>query len=239
MIWRSLVDRLQARFTFHLVDLPGYGQSEQFEGQDVRLRALARALVEWLISMRLDRPVLVGHDFGAATVLGAHLVEEYPVKAIAVSDGVVLSPWGLEFSRNVHEHPDIFAAMPGYIHSAVLKAVLRTGMWQNPSQELVDALVAPFLGEEGQAAYYRHIAQFDYEYTDILEPLYPGLEVPLLVLWGERDQWVDIHQGRRLAEISPTAQLKTLPDAGHFAMLDTPGLFSTYVDEWLTSLNLQ
>lgn len=235
-IWRPVVNRLQDRYTFHLLDLPGYGQSSKFEGQDVRLRALTRALTEWLAHVQLDHPVLVGHDFGAATVLGAHLVEEYPVRAIAISDGVVLSPWGSEFSRHVHEHPEIFAAVPEYIHAAVFRAHVATAMWQNPSPEIVEALAAPFLGEEGQAAYYRHIAQFDYEYTDILEPLYPGLEAPLLVLWGERDDWVDIDQGRRLVELAPDAEWIGLPDAGHFAMLDTPGLFSSYLDEWLTAL---
>lgn len=236
MIWRPVVNRLQDRYTFHLLDLPGYGQSSKFDGQDVRLRALTQALTEWLGHLQLDHPVLVGHDFGAATVLGAHLVEEYPVRALAISDGVVLSPWGSEFSRHVHEYPDIFAAVPEYIHSALLRAHIATAMWQNPSRELVDSLVAPFLGEEGQAAYYRHIAQFDYEYTDILGPLYPDLEIPLLVLWGERDEWVDIDQGRRLVDLAPDAELKTLPDAGHFAMLDTPGLFSSYLDGWLIDL---
>jgi len=91
VVWDGVVARLKERYRFHLLDLPGYGQSEKFEGQEVRLRSFARVLGEWLEAKGLEDPILVGHDFGAGTVLGAHLIEKVPVTAICVSDGVVLS----------------------------------------------------------------------------------------------------------------------------------------------------
>lgn len=233
VVWRQVVARLSDRYRLHVLDLPGYGQSAKFEGQDVRLRALAGSLAGWLDHMRLDRPVLVGHDFGATTVLGAHLVHESPVSAIVITDGVVLSPWGTAYSRHVKEHEDVFASVPGYIHDVTLRAHLSTAVSRSLAPELMDELVAPWLGDEGQAAYYRQVGQFDYGFTDELEKLYPEIEVPLLVLWGEEDRWVDVSEGARFAGMVPHSELITLPDAGHFVMLDTPGLFSRYLGEWL------
>lgn len=236
VVWRQVLARLSDSYRLHVLDLPGYGQSAKFEGQDVRLRALARSLAGWLDHMGLDQPVLVGHDFGAATVLGAHLVEGSPARAVAIADGVVLSPWGTAYSRLVKEHKEVFAAVPGYIHEATLRAHLSTAVSRTLRPELMDELVTPWLGDEGQAAYYRQVGQFDYGFTDELEKLYPGIDVPLLVLWGEEDRWVEVSEGGRFAGLVPHSEFVTLPDAGHFVMLDTPGLFSRYLGEWLGHL---
>lgn len=236
LIWQPVVRRLAGRYRFRLLDLPGYGRSAKFEGQEVRLRSFARVLAEWMHALGLVDPVLVGHDFGAATVLGANLVEGFPVSAICIGDGVVLSPWGTPFSRHVKQHHQVFAAVPDHVHTATLQAHLATGMSRTPPPELVRALVEPWRGPVGQPAYYRQVAQYDEEYTDRLEPLYPQLDVPFLILWGEEDGWVDIGEGRRLAGLVPHSEFLTLPDAGHFSMLDTPGLFCQHLDRWLSRL---
>ncbi|MFP3882588.1 MAG: alpha/beta fold hydrolase [Actinomycetota bacterium] len=237
VVWRRVVARLSDSYRLHVLDLPGYGQSAKFEGQDVRLRALARALSGWLDHMGLDSPVLVGHDFGAATVLGAHLVEGAPVSAIAIADGVVLSPWGTPYSRLVKEHEHVFAAVPGYIHEATLRAHLATAVSRTLPPGLMDELIAPWLGDGGQAAYYRQVGQFDYGFTNELEMLYPDIEASLLVLWGEEDRWVDISEGARFADMVPHSEFITLPDAGHLVMLDTPSLLARSLGEWLERLD--
>ena len=80
------------------------------------------------------------------------------------------------------------------------------------------------------------MAQYDHNYTTRLEQLYPAIQVPTLVLWGEEDRWGDIEVGRRLHSLIPGARMETLPDAGHFSMLDCPGLFARLLDRWLASL---
>ncbi|RMD62412.1 MAG: alpha/beta hydrolase [Alphaproteobacteria bacterium] len=100
VIWDGVTSRLSGKYRFHLFDLPGYGQPEKFDGQDVRLRSFAKVLAELIRFKGLKAPILISHDFGMATVFGCHLIEGTPVKAICISDGVVLSPWGTPFSRH-------------------------------------------------------------------------------------------------------------------------------------------
>lgn len=233
VVWGGVVERLKHKYRFHLLDLPGYGQSEMSEDQNVRLRSFALVLTEFVQELGIDNPILVGHDFGAATVFGAHLVEKLPVRAICISDGVVLSPWGTAFSRHVKEHESTFANVPEYVHEAVIRAHLKTALAREADAALFDSLIAPWLGEEGQSAYYRQVGQYDYDYTVQLGKLYPSIEIPTMIFWGEEDKWVDISEGRRLQGIIPNAEFETLPDAGHFAMIDTPGLFAKKLDAWL------
>jgi pimeloyl-ACP methyl ester carboxylesterase len=225
LIWHNVIPALEADFTCYFLDLPGYGQSAKFEGQDLRLRALAQTIKGFCTHLGLQ-PHLVGHDFGAAAVLGAHLVEGLAARSLTIADGVVLSPWGTPFSRLVKAHESVFAAVPAYIHRAVLAAHLRTAMSHSPSSELLDSLIEPWTGEVGQKAYYRNIGQFDYDYTAELEKLYPRIDIPTTVIWGEEDRWVDISEGKRFAALIPEARFEALPDAGHFSMLDTPAPFA-------------
>jgi pimeloyl-ACP methyl ester carboxylesterase len=235
LIWREVVDRLAPSYRVHWLDLPGYGASEKFAGQDVRLRVFARVLHEFIEHVGLARPHLVGHDFGAAAVLGAHLIEKVPVASLAVADGVVLNPWGTPFSLHVKEHESVFANVPDYIHRAVLSAHLATAVARPLPNDLEEELISPWTGEDGQPAYYRQVALYDHAYTAELETFYPDIDVPMLILWGEQDGWVDIEVGRRLNTLIPQSRMETLPDAGHFSMLDSPGLFARVLDNWLSS----
>jgi pimeloyl-ACP methyl ester carboxylesterase len=80
--------------------------------------------------------------------------------------------------------------------------------------------IEPWLGEEGQAALYRQIAQNDQRYTDEVEPLYGEIERPVLILWGEEDRWLPLEIGEKLHSSIPGSQLKTIPDCAHLAQED-------------------
>lgn len=235
VVWQGVIARLRDRYRIHYLDLPGYGASEKFAGQEVRLRSFARALREFLADRGLADAHLVGHDFGAATVMGAHLVEDAPAASLTVADGVLLGPWGTPYSRHVHAHEAVFAAVPGHIHRATVAAHLATAVVHALPPELEEALLAPWTGETGQPAYYRQVAQFDYEYTDWLEARYPSLELPLAILWGEQDGWIPPEAAYRLQALVPGSELRLLPDAGHFSMVDSPGLFARELDAMLTA----
>ncbi len=236
IVWHGVVQRLKERYRLYYLDLPGFGASEKFTGQEVRLRTFARALSEFLEQQELHRAHLVGHDFGAATVFGAHLVEGSPAASLTIIDGVVLSPWGTPYSRLVNEHEAVFAALPDYIHRATLVAHLQTAVTRAMPAGFEAALLEPWTGEVGKAAYYRQVAQYDYPYTEQLEKLYPGVNVPTRILWGEQDQWVNCSNGQRLQDMIPGSELRLLPDAGHFAMLDCPGLVARELELFLSNL---
>ena len=81
--------------------------------------------------------------------------------------------------------------------------------------------MAPWLGVEGQEAFYPQIAQNDPRYTDGVRPLYGVIERPLLILWGEEDRWIPLGQGRRLHEAMPGSRLETISRCSHLAQEDT------------------
>jgi pimeloyl-ACP methyl ester carboxylesterase len=235
-VWEKVWPRLGPPWQVITYDLAGYGTSDKYADQDVRLRAQARVLAELVAHLGLERPHLVGHDFGAATMLGAHLVEEVPVSSLTIIDGVTLNPWGTPYSLLVRANVGVFQALPAYVHEAMLAAHLRSAVSRVLDEATLQALLAPWTGEIGQAAYYRQVAQYDHDFTGHLETLYPRIKVPTQILWGAEDRWIAPDTAPRLQALIPGAQLSYLPDAGHFAMLDTPNTVAEKIAGFLGSL---
>jgi pimeloyl-ACP methyl ester carboxylesterase len=103
--------------------------------------------------------------------------------------------------------------VPTYIRGAIQREI--------PDAELAP-YVLPWLGERGQAAFYRQIAQMDERYTREAEGLYPTIRCPVQILWGEDDQWIPVERGRALQQMIPGAQFHPIPNAGHLVQEDAP-----------------
>jgi pimeloyl-ACP methyl ester carboxylesterase len=220
--WRRVAPRLAERFSVYVFDLLGFGASEKRTGQDVSLAAHGARLASLLEYWALDRPVVIAHDIGGATTLRAHLLHQRPVAALALIDVVALAPWGSPFYRLVREHSAVFEQLPSVIHEGVLRAYIGTAQPRPLDRAVEDALVAPWLGDDGQSAFYRQIAHGDQRHTDEIEPLYGRITAPTLVIWGEADRWIPVARGADLADRIPGARLEVLPTAGHLVQEDQP-----------------
>jgi pimeloyl-ACP methyl ester carboxylesterase len=223
LTWRHVAPALSASWTVFAYDLPGYGASEQREGQDVSLAAQGRVLCELLDAWDVREPAIVAHDIGGAIALRAALIHKRAFAAIALLDPVALAPWGSPFYRLVREHADVFAALPPHIHAAVADAYIRSALAVPVAPDVVDALVDPWRSPAGQAALYRQIAQGDERHTEEFRERLSTLDRPTLILWGEADPWIPVERGHELAQLVPGAELHTIAGAGHLVQEDAPG----------------
>jgi pimeloyl-ACP methyl ester carboxylesterase len=219
--WHRVAPHLARLRTVYWYDMPGYGESEKPDG-DVSLGMQNGILAGLLADWQLARPDVVAHDFGGATALRAHFLDGLDYRTLTLIDPVAIAPWGSPLVRHVRGHEAAFAGMPGFMHEAVLAAYLQGAMARAAGPATLARYARPWLGDLGQRAFYRQIAQMDQRYTDAVEPRYPGLRCPLRLLWGEEDGWIPIAQGRRLAAMVPGARFRAVPDCGHLMQEDAP-----------------
>lgn len=221
-VWRRIVPHLADRRTVYFFDLPGYGQSEMREGQDVSLAVQNKVLAALFAEWELDRPDVLAHDFGGATALRAYYLNGLRYASLTIFDAVALAPWGSPFVQHVRKHEAAFSGMPDYMHRALLKAYLQTAAHNPLSDEAVDIYSTPWLGPIGQPAFYRQIAQMDQRYTDEVQGLYDLMDCPVTVLWGERDEWIPYGKGEELAALISGSPCVPVPDSGHLVQEDRP-----------------
>jgi pimeloyl-ACP methyl ester carboxylesterase len=222
VVWRQVAPGLAHDHQVFVWDLLGFGESERRVRQDVSLVAHGEVLAELIELWGLERPTLVGHDIGGAVVLRAHLLDGVGVSGIALVDAVVLAPWITSPTRKMQRQIDRWSSLPDPELAELIAEHLRTAAARPLEPAAFAALFDQWDGELGQALYLRNLAQLDEDHTAVIERRLPSVEVPTLILWGERDAWLPIEVSERIAALVPGARRLAIPQAGHFCMEDRP-----------------
>ncbi|BCJ37817.1 oxidoreductase [Actinocatenispora thailandica] len=234
-VWRNVAAALAATHRVYVWDMPGYGGSAMSTGQDVSLGAQARVFTELLAHWQLEAPAVVAHDFGGAVALRALLLHGARYRRLGLVDPVALAPWGSPFFRLVGANSAVFEQLPPHLHEALVRRYVSSASSPGLHPATLDALVAPWLGDAGQPAFYRQIAQADERYTDEFHDRLGDLDLPVLVCWGADDEWIPLDRGRQLAGLIPSAELAVIDGAGHLVQEDAPAQLTAALLPFLTA----
>ena len=218
---RHLIKDLSQDFTIYYYDLIGYGQSDKSPG-DVSLGIQNQILDRLIDHWGLDKPFIIGHDFGGTTVLRTHLINGRTFRKIVLIDPVAVSPWGSPFFQHVNAYEAAFAGVPDYIHEAIVRAYVKTAAFKPIDDATLDMIVLPWIEPGGKAAFYRQIAQANSSFTDDIQPLYGKISKPVLILWGIEDTWIPLEKGEVLKEMIPGSIFHAISDAGHLVIEEQP-----------------
>jgi pimeloyl-ACP methyl ester carboxylesterase len=235
-VWAPYAEALSSEFTTFLWDMPGYGESSKDPDHRVSLDVQGELLHDLLAYWDLDGPHVVAHDYGGAVALRARLLHGSVFSSLVLADVVALAPWGSGFFRLVRHQPRVFSSLPPAVHEGVVRAYVAGASHQGLTPDQAETLVSPWLGDVGQSAFYRQIAQADQAYTDDVEPRYPALDLPVLIVWGRDDAWIPVEQAHRLAAAIPGARVELYESAGHLIQFDQPVRLATTLHRWLISV---
>jgi pimeloyl-ACP methyl ester carboxylesterase len=87
LFWATLTWKLQSSYDIYMPDTRGHGLSDPFTCNDDS-STLIKDVVEFVNAMHFQKPILMGHSMGAATVM--HVGAEYPELAKAI---IMLDPF--------------------------------------------------------------------------------------------------------------------------------------------------
>ncbi|WP_265521701.1 alpha/beta fold hydrolase [Oerskovia flava] len=222
LIWSDVGRALARTHRVYVWDMPGFGRSEQRAGQDVSLATQAGIFAGLLEHWGLAAPDVVAHDVGGTVALRATLLHGATYRHLALVDAVSVGDWGTGFFTVLRDAPETFGRLPASAHEALVASHTRSASHRGLSEATLDALLAPWRGPQGQAAYYRQYAQALQSSTDEIQDLLADLTVPVTILWGREDTWLPPHLAELLQSRIPHATLTWLEDAGHLSPLDAP-----------------
>ncbi|MFF1462471.1 alpha/beta fold hydrolase [Streptomyces sp. NPDC058330] len=232
-VWRGIARALAQDHRVYVWDLPGYGASARYEGQDVSLGAQGRVLTDLLGHWELPEPAVVAHDFGGCVALRAHLLHGARYRRLALVDPVALAPWGSPAYRLLGGRSDAFGALPAALHRALVKEYVSSASHPGLRPEVLDRLVDPWCTPAGQPAFYRQITQNDQRFTDEIQDRYGELDLPVLICWGTEDTWIPVGRAHELAALVPDAELRLIDGAGHLVQEDAPAELTAALTRFL------
>lgn len=228
LLWRDIAPALAQSRHVYVFDHLGYGQSEKRDGQDLTLAAQARNFVRLLDHWQLSAPSVVANDIGGAIVLRALLLEDARYSDMTLFDCVSGGEWESGLFAQIRAHHEVFAQLPAYAHRALVTSHLRNATHVGYQPGAMEAYLAPWLGQDGQAAFYRQYRQLAQTDTKGYEHLLSGIDIPVRLLWGNQDQIVPPPLGEWLRDRVPHETMHWIDGAGHLLQEDAPAqLLST------------
>ena len=72
--------------------------------------------------------------------------------------------------------------------------------------------------------------------TYLLEQLSHSKKVPFLLLWGEKDNFIPLFIGKKIAKFYRWVELKIIPNSGHCVHDEDPSLFNKISHAWIRDL---
>ena len=93
LCWTTLTWKLQKEYDIYMLDARGHGLSDPFTPTDDR-ETLVKDVVAFVKAMQFEKPILMGHSMGAATVM--RVGAEYPdlAQSVIMLDPFVSRPGG-------------------------------------------------------------------------------------------------------------------------------------------------
>ncbi|WP_051299669.1 alpha/beta fold hydrolase [Arthrobacter castelli] len=231
-IWRDIVPVLARDHTVYVWDMLGFGASGK-DSLDVSLRRQATIFVDLLQHWGIETPRVVAHDVGGVVALRTTLLHEMTFRSLTLIDAASVTGWGSGgFFQAVHAHPGAFSELPDWASDALVDAKIRSGSHMGLRADARQAYVDQWATPEARLAFYRQYAQGGEEHTGELQDLLGSLTVPLHVIWGAQDRWLDLDYARRLVEALPRqTRFSVIEGAGHMVPEDQPGALLQLLSE--------
>lgn len=230
-LWRDIAPALARSRQVYVFDHLGYGQSDKHDGQDLTLAAQARRFIQLLEHWGVEAPSVVANDIGGAIVLRAMLLEGARYSDLTLFDCVSGGNWERGLFAQIRQHHEVFAELPAYAHRALVASHLRNATYLGYRPGVLESYLEPWVGEVGQAAFYRQYRQLAQSDTEPYEHQLGNIDIPVRLLWGREDRILPIPYGEWLRDRIWHTSMQWIDGAGHLLQEDAPAqLLSAILD---------
>lgn len=211
-----VAEMLKDVFTVYLVDLPGFGRSENPK-KPFTVLDYAETIGAFLKDQKL-RPILLGHSVGGriAIKLAAHHPE-------AIGKLILEDSAGIKPKRDV---PKVLFYIPAKLFRYLIPNIF--GLKQKVRRSFYKALESDYLVAGELKETLKNILAED------LTPELSTIQAETLLLWGEKDTTLEasLKNGKKMYRLIPNARIEVLEGIGHSPHLEAPEKFVYWVKEF-------
>ncbi len=227
--FRTLLPFLADHVTCHLIDLPGAGSSRFDASTPLSIDNHIFSVKRVIDLLGLSAVAVVGHDSGGLIARHA-VVGDRRVRALGLIDTEQSTGLSLKFRSFIagRKVPGFGSAL-GWLagHPRLRRSPLVLGD-AFVDRSLLDGEFDEFFlsplhrSPEHLDAAMRLLRSFDFRHVRELDGLHRRINVPVRLLWGERDRFFPVDKTRRMLASFPDATLHVIAGAGLFSHEERP-----------------
>ena len=247
--WEGFAERIARQgYTSIVWDYRGHGRSDEpADPTELDLDLCVEDLVRVLDDAGVERACLLGHSMGAQ--LGWEFYRKHPervsglVPTLGTYRNAIASFYDLP---RVAPHVFATASLAVNTFPGLVKKLIGIPARQAALADLFvrkAQIVHPTLSpKDWLPPYLEHMARLDprvffalahaikdHDASDLL----PRIEVPVLVVAGERDFFCPLRVAKEMADLIPGAELMVIPGGSHAATIEQPDLFDLRLERFL------
>lgn len=216
--WTLLAKALTPHFRVIAPDLPGFGESSRDPAASYTLEAQLERIAAFVRTLGLGRVHLGGNSMGG--YLAGHYAARTPESVrtlwlIAPAGVAGAAPSELMQALARGENPLLVRSEADFAHVIDLCFVHPPWMPAGFRRVLARRAMA-------DADFHARIFSELFTTPVAFEDSLPGLVVPTLLTWGERDRILDVSGAGVLQALLTRSRLDVMPDTGHVPMMERP-----------------
>lgn len=193
---KPIGDRLQKNHSITILDFPGFGESEEPKTA-LTVYDYCEILEELLKKLKVKKPVIMGHSFGGRIAIiyaSRNEVEKVVLFGSPCIRKEVKPSLKLRMLKSLKKIPGI-NKLEGFA-----KNHMGSRDYKNAS-EIMKKILVNVVNED-------------------LSECAKKINVPTLLIWGDRDTEAPVEDAKELEKIIPDAGLIVLPNSTHYAYLE-------------------
>ena len=214
-------------------DLPGFGSSAAFASGKHSVEQYGTFVTDFMAALGLGSDtVLLGHSFGS--IVAAHFVATHPG---TVTPLILINPIAapaLEGPKGIMTKLAVLyyrlaARLPRPLGLALLRSPLIVRVMSEAMAKTTDKDLRRFIHGQHHA-YFSAFADresllesFTASVSGHVAEVAGKLDLPVLLVAGEKDEIATLPDQHRLAALLPDGVLKVIPGVGHLIHYETPG----------------
>jgi pimeloyl-ACP methyl ester carboxylesterase len=233
--WEPVVDRLGDKYRLISLDLYGHGLTGPHPNDDYSADAYIAAAVKVLDTVDVERAYWVGNSMGGWLSWRAGLAVPDRVSGLVLIDAS-----GAQTDEKIKPYLGARLARSSIgqllLPEITPKFLVRSSLEENFAQpeRLTDELVTRywellrFPGNRQGSVTRGKTAREPEKWAEI-----GGLNMPVLLLWGEQDKVIPVSHAKAFEEAIPGSKLIIYRDAGHLPMEETPDQVARDIGTWI------
>jgi pimeloyl-ACP methyl ester carboxylesterase len=245
--WRNTIGVLAADHRVYAPDLPGQGGSTEWRGRGNQ-RTFEEVL-RWLLdAWRIPQATLVGLSMGGSIAAGFTLRHPQRVRALALVDST-----GMQH-RMPHHLATYLLMRTGFsgrmaatllrsnrslVRFALNKVFFADASSVRDLESIVEEVSAEAAVRRSVFADWHADAINRRSMTINHLPQLNRITCPVTVIHGEKDALVPVASAQEVAGTIPGAQLRVMPQAGHWPNRERPTEFNALLREFVNAVNTQ
>jgi len=235
-VWRTVAPMLaDAQFHVIAVDLLGFGYSDKPASFDYTIASQARIVERLMNRLGIGRATFVGSSYGGAVASTIALDYVERVEKLVLISSVC--------NDEVKQNPLLrLASIPGvgevltpfYLDSKAFTKKRMKGTFAPANHNLitnerVESVTRPLMAKDAHHSVLASARNWD---ANRIQDDAHLINQPTLLVWGEFDQVIPMHNGQRLFNSILNSRLVILKDCGHIPQEEKPERFVELVTEF-------